>query len=76
MNNPSCNAEIIGPKLAPYNPTNIDAIKIALDLLDVKSTDILYDLGCGDARLLIEVSKLFSLQFTTLLITINLIWLM
>ena len=47
--------EVIGPKLAPYNPTNIDAITIALDLLNITPFDTLYDLGCGDARLLIEV---------------------
>ena len=47
--------ENIGPKLAPFNPTSTEAIKIALDLLELKDNDILYDLGCGDGRLLIEV---------------------
>mmetsp|Transcript_20545 Transcript_20545/g.20655 ORF Transcript_20545/g.20655 Transcript_20545/m.20655 type:complete len:165 (+) Transcript_20545:103-597(+) len=46
--------DIIGPKLAPYNPTNIDAVNIALDLLNISSIDTLYDLGCGDGRLLVE----------------------
>lgn len=45
----------IGEKLAPYNPTNIDAVLLALDMLELRDNDILYDLGCGDARLLIEV---------------------
>lgn len=49
------NKTIIGTKLAPYNPTNIDAIHIAIDLLKLNSNDILYDLGCGDGRFLIEV---------------------
>jgi precorrin-6B methylase 2 len=47
--------ENIGRKLAPYNPTSIEAIHIALDLLELKDNDVLYDLGCGDGRLLIEV---------------------
>jgi hypothetical protein len=49
------NNENIGPKLAPYNPTSIEAIYIALELLELKDNDILYDLGCGDGRLLVEV---------------------
>eukprot|EP01041_Mallomonas_annulata_P004091 gene4091-8133_t len=51
---------LLGPKLAPYNPTNHDAVKIALGLLDLLPSDILYDLGCGDARLLIEGCKMFD----------------
>jgi cyclopropane fatty-acyl-phospholipid synthase-like methyltransferase len=47
--------ENIGPKLAPFNPTSNEAIQIALDLLELKDDDVLYDLGCGDGRLLIEV---------------------
>ena len=50
------NPERIGTKLAPFNPTNDDACKIALELLDISSdspsSSMLYDLGCGDARLL------------------------
>ena len=47
--------ENVGPKLAPFNPTSTEAIQIALDLLELKDDDVLYDLGCGDGRLLIEV---------------------
>ncbi len=50
---------VIGQKLAPYNPTNLEAVHIALNLLQITSSDILYDLGCGDGRLLIEVSAYF-----------------
>lgn len=45
----------IGEKLAPYNPTDPKAVEIAIRLLDLKSGDVVYDLGCGDARFLIEV---------------------
>jgi hypothetical protein len=40
----------IGPKLAPYNPTHIDAIHIAIEMLGITNEDIVYDLGCGDGR--------------------------
>lgn len=45
----------IGKKLAPYNPTNKDCIAIALEMMNIRDEDILFDLGCGDGRLLIEV---------------------
>ena len=46
--------ETIGLKLAPYNPTNVEAIEVALDLLKIVDDDVIYDLGCGDARFLIQ----------------------
>jgi precorrin-6B methylase 2 len=49
------NSQFIGEKLAPYNPTNVDAINIAINLLKIKEGDVLYDLGCGDARFLVQV---------------------
>lgn len=45
----------IGDKLAPYNPTNTDACKIAIQMLQIGAGDVVYDLGCGDARFLVEV---------------------
>ena len=50
----------IGDKLAPYNPTNIDAINIALTMMKVTDIDVLYDLGCGDGRVMIEACKRYS----------------
>jgi hypothetical protein len=34
----------------PYVPTTEEAVKAMLKLADVKRTDIVYDLGCGDRR--------------------------
>ena len=34
-----------GTKLAPFNPTHIDACRIAIDMLQLTSDDIVYDLG-------------------------------
>jgi D-3-phosphoglycerate dehydrogenase len=38
--------------LAPFNPTAGAAIGLALSLLALAPSDVLYDLGCGDARVL------------------------
>ncbi len=46
----------IGKKLAPFNPAGNEVVDIALELLQIQSGDVLYDLGCGDARLLAKVN--------------------
>lgn len=40
-------------RLAPYNPTHVTAQIKALEMLNLQSNDILFDLGCGDGRLLV-----------------------
>lgn len=40
-------------KLAPFNPTDITAQKLAFEALQLQPSDVLYDLGCGDGRFLI-----------------------
>jgi SAM-dependent methyltransferase len=42
--------------LAPFNPSSQQIIDIAIDVLDLKRHDVLFDIGCGDARLLIEAA--------------------
>jgi SAM-dependent methyltransferase len=41
----------------PYVPTTEEAVKVMLKLADVKSSDIVYDLGCGDGRIVIAAAK-------------------
>ena len=41
----------------PYVPTTEAAVKAMLKLADVKKTDIVYDLGCGDGRIVIAAAK-------------------
>jgi SAM-dependent methyltransferase len=41
----------------PYVPTTEEAVKAMLKLADVKKTDIVYDLGCGDGRIVIAAAK-------------------
>lgn len=41
----------------PYVPTTEEAVRAMLKLADVKRTDVVYDLGCGDGRIVIEAAK-------------------
>ena len=46
-------------RLAPYNPTHATAREKALDLLGLSDNDVLFDLGCGDGRLLFTAMERF-----------------
>jgi len=41
----------------PYVPTTEEAVKAMLKLADVKPSDMVYDLGCGDGRIVIAAAK-------------------
>jgi SAM-dependent methyltransferase len=41
----------------PYVPTSEEAVKAMLKLADVKKSDVVYDLGCGDGRIVIAAAK-------------------
>jgi SAM-dependent methyltransferase len=41
----------------PYVPTTEAAVQTMLKLADVKKTDVVYDLGCGDGRIVITAAK-------------------
>lgn len=41
----------------PYVPTPQDVVNEMLDLAEVSSRDILYDLGCGDGRIVVTAAK-------------------
>ena len=41
----------------PYVPTTETAVKAMLKLAEVKSSDVIYDLGCGDGRIVIAAAK-------------------
>jgi SAM-dependent methyltransferase len=45
------------PSLAPYVPTPQEVVDRMLQLADVKAGDVVYDLGCGDGRLVITAAK-------------------
>ena len=48
------------PTLAPYIPTPQDVVDRMLTLAEVSSKDIVYDLGCGDGRVVITAVKKYG----------------
>jgi SAM-dependent methyltransferase len=44
-------------KDVPYVPTPEDVVEKMLDMADVKEGDVVYDLGCGDGRIVIAAAK-------------------
>jgi SAM-dependent methyltransferase len=46
--------------LAPYVPTPQDVVDRMLSLAGVSSGDVVYDLGCGDGRIVITAAKKFG----------------
>jgi predicted RNA methylase len=44
-------------KLAPFNPSSDQIQSKALDILKLSSNDVLFDLGCGDGRLLCTAAQ-------------------
>src|SRR5882724_1819281 len=52
-------AQSVQPEV-PYVPTTDPAVQAMLKLADVKKTDVVYDLGCGDGRIIIAAAKDFG----------------
>jgi len=48
------------PPDVPYVPTTEEAVQAMLKLADVKKTDVVYDLGCGDGRIVIAAAKTYG----------------
>lgn len=46
--------------LAPYSPTPTDVVERMLKLAGVQPSDVVYDLGCGDGRIVITAARLFG----------------
>jgi SAM-dependent methyltransferase len=44
----------------PYLPSTEAAVEAMLRLAEVKPTDVVYDLGCGDGRIVVGAAKLFG----------------
>jgi predicted RNA methylase len=48
---------ILKNRLAIFFPSSKNIVKVILEFADIKKNDILYDLGSGDGRILIEAAK-------------------
>jgi precorrin-6B methylase 2 len=46
--------------LAPYVPTPQEVVDRMLQLAEVKKTDVVYDLGCGDGRIPITAARVYG----------------
>ncbi len=44
----------------PYLPTTEEGVRAMLTLAQVRSSDVVYDLGCGDGRIVIAAAKAFG----------------
>ena len=53
-------AMLAGVSAAPWLPTKGKDVGRFLSLVKLKPSDLLYDLGCGDARLLIAAAKQYG----------------
>ena len=49
-------------QLAPFDPAPQEIIGRMLVLADVKEGDVIYDLGCGDGRMLIAAAKKYGVK--------------
>ena len=49
-----------GESLAPYVPTPYDVVNRMLELAGVTRDDVVYDLGCGDGRIVITAAERFG----------------
>jgi SAM-dependent methyltransferase len=49
-------------KEVPYVPTPPEVVDVMLDAAGVKKGDVLYDLGCGDGRIVIAAAKRFGVR--------------
>jgi len=46
--------------LAPWVPTPMSVVERMLEMAEVNSESVLYDLGCGDGRIVIEAAKRYG----------------
>jgi tRNA G37 N-methylase Trm5 len=45
-----------------YVPTPQEAVDQMLEMADVKKTDVVYDLGCGDGRIVVTAAKKYGVK--------------
>jgi ribosomal protein L11 methylase PrmA len=55
----SAHAQLRAPDVR-YDPSPVDVVQAMLKLADVKASDVVYDLGCGDGRIVIAAVVQFG----------------
>ena len=50
------------PEEIPFVPTPMEVVDKMLELAEVKKTDVLYDLGSGDGRIVIRAAEKFGIR--------------
>jgi cyclopropane fatty-acyl-phospholipid synthase-like methyltransferase len=56
-------AQLLGPnEEIPFVPTPIEVIDRMLELAEVKKSDVVYDLGSGDGRIVIRAAKKYGVR--------------
>jgi SAM-dependent methyltransferase len=46
----------------PFVPTPMEVVEVMLTMADIKPGDLLYDLGCGDGRIVVTAAKNFGIK--------------
>jgi len=49
-------------RLAPFVPTPMDVVEKMLELAGVKPGDVVYDLGCGDGRIVVMAAEKYGVR--------------
>ena len=52
--------EIARPLDVPYVPTSMPVVDAMLDMAKVGKSDVVYDLGCGDGRIVVRAAQRFG----------------
>ena len=60
LSSPTALAQQQPASLAPYVPTPRDVVNRMLELAGVTKDDVVYDLGCGDGRIVITAAQRFG----------------
>lgn len=55
-------SRVDAPDLAPYVPTPMQVVEKMLEMANLNGGDILYDLGCGDGRIVIIAAKKYGIR--------------
>ena len=51
-----------GNPVVPFVPTREEVLDVVLKALDLRSGDVLYDLGCGDGRVVVEAARRYPIR--------------